>query len=516
MKLKKLELFGFKSFAEKTEVVFEDGINVIVGPNGCGKSNIVDAVKWVLGEQSVKSLRGNEMSDVIFNGTEKRPSLGYAEVSLTILNNKGLLPLEYTEVCITRRLYASGESEYLINKQTSRLKDIRELFVDTGFGSNAYSVIEQGNVDALLRANAHERRALFEEAAGISRFKLQKKAALSKLEHVEQNLLRIGDIVEELQKQLRSIKVQASKARRFQEYKEQLKKLKVGLSLKNYRELGDNKASVSGQIKQIEEQKQKVTNIIDNLKLQINEIEDALEQLELQSAALQTKKMSLESQISKDEDKIKHNTERIKELKTRRERLLEQQKTLENKIGETKNTILKSEEMLHVLARDIATVQNDQQNKEISSKQINLECDMLYQGMEEKKAEVIATLQKESGVQNEIGSLTMEKEALMSRGMRLQKRQDEIASSLNMLKSRYETVADEKNTITIEYDILESSLSASKGRIQEIINTIRSLEDQINLKKQLQSSKKSRHEVLMDYEVRAEGIESGAKCIVEE
>lgn len=516
MKLKKLELFGFKSFAEKTEVVFEDGINVIVGPNGCGKSNIVDAVKWVLGEQSVKSLRGNEMSDVIFNGTEKRPSLGYAEVSLTILNNKGLLPLEYTEVCITRRLYVSGESEYLINKQTSRLKDIRELFVDTGFGSNAYSVIEQGNVDALLRANAHERRALFEEAAGISRFKLQKKAALSKLEHVEQNLLRIGDIIEELQKQLRSIKVQASKARRFQEYKEQLKKLKVGLSLKNYRELGDNKTSVSEQINQIEEQRQKVTNIIDNLKLQINEVEDALEQLELQSAALQAKKMNVEAQISKDEDKIKYNTERIKELKIRRERLLEQQRTLENKIGETKNTILKSEEMLHVLERDITTVQNDRQNKEISSKQINLECDMLYQGMEEKKAEVIAILQKESGVQNEIGSLTMEKEALMSRGMRLQKRQDEIASSLNMLKSRYETVADEKNTITIEYDILESNLSASKGRIQEIINTIRSLEDQINLKKQLQSSKKSRHEVLMDYEVRAEGIESGAKCIVEE
>ena len=174
MKLKKLELFGFKSFAEKTEILFEDGITVIVGPNGCGKSNVIDAVKWVLGEQSAKSLRGNEMADVIFNGTDKRPSLGYAEVSLTIQNNKGLLPLEYSEVCITRRLYTSGESEYLVNKQASRLKDIRELFLDTGFSANAYSVIEQGNVEALLQADSHERRFLFEDAAGISKFKARK------------------------------------------------------------------------------------------------------------------------------------------------------------------------------------------------------------------------------------------------------------------------------------------------------------------------------------------------------
>ena len=175
----------------------------------------------------------------------------------TIQNNKGLLPLEYTEVCITRRLYTSGESEYLVNKQSSRLKDIRELFLDTGFSTNAYSVIEQGNVEALLQADAQERRFLFEEAAGISKFKSRKKSALSKLEHVEQNLLRVGDIIEELQKQLRSVKLQASKARKYQEYVEQLKKLKVGLSLKNYRDLKAKKVSVSEQISQINGQSQK-------------------------------------------------------------------------------------------------------------------------------------------------------------------------------------------------------------------------------------------------------------------
>ncbi|OOP56589.1 MAG: hypothetical protein AYP45_08205 [Candidatus Brocadia carolinensis] len=273
MKLKKLELFGFKSFAEKTEIIFEDGITVIVGPNGCGKSNVIDALKWVLGEQSVKSLRGNEMADVIFNGTDKRPSLGYAEVSLTIQNTKGLLPLEYTEVCITRRLYTSGESEYLLNKQASRLKDIRELFLDTGFGANAYSVIEQGNVEAMLQADSRERRLLFEEAAGISKFKSRKKAALSKLEHVEQNLLRVGDIIEELQKQLRSVKLQASKARKYQEYVEQLKNLKIGLSLKNYRDLKEKGATVSEQAAQTGEQNQKIVAEINELEVQINTLE---------------------------------------------------------------------------------------------------------------------------------------------------------------------------------------------------------------------------------------------------
>ena len=161
MKLKKLEVFGFKSFSDKTSFVFDNGITAIVGPNGCGKSNIVDAIKWVLGDQSAKSLRGNEMSDVIFNGTDKRPSVGYAEASLTILNDKNILPVEYEEVCITRRLYSSGESEYLINKQVCRLKDIKELFMDTGVGANCYSLIEQGKVDTLLQSNAHDRRFVF-------------------------------------------------------------------------------------------------------------------------------------------------------------------------------------------------------------------------------------------------------------------------------------------------------------------------------------------------------------------
>ena len=516
MKLKKLELFGFKSFAEKTEIAFEDGITVIVGPNGCGKSNVIDAVKWVLGEQSVKSLRGNEMTDVIFNGTEKLPSLGYAEVSLTVQNNKGLLPLEYTEVCITRRLYTSGESEYLINKQPSRLKDIKELFLDTGFSADAYSVIEQGNVEALLQADAKERRYLFEEAAGISKFKARKKSALSKLEHVEQNLLRVGDIIEELQKQLRSVKLQASKARKYQEYKELLKRLKVNLSLRNYRDLKGKKADVSEQANHVETKQRELASVLGELEMQIQEIEGTVEQLAQQSARMQTERMNLEAYISKNQDKVKFNGERIRDLEIQREKFIERQKSLEAKIGEINGKITETKEFLVTLEQEIVKLTENQKIKETSQKQIIVECDLLYQSIDEKKGEVIAILQRQSSLQNEIGSLTTEKDALKNRKVRLSKRQEEIDGFINTLTSKHQEVTRERETLLDEFNGLDQKLLSSKGRIQELVSIIRSLDDQINQQKQLQSSKTSRHEVLMDYEMRAEGIEAGAKTILDE
>lgn len=516
MKLKKLELFGFKSFAEKTEIAFEDGITVIVGPNGCGKSNVIDAVKWVLGEQSVKSLRGNEMTDVIFNGTEKRPSLGYAEVSLTVQNTKGLLPLEYTEVCITRRLYTSGESEYLINKQPSRLKDIKELFLDTGFSADAYSVIEQGNVEALLQADAKERRFLFEEAAGISKFKARKKAALSKLEHVEQNLLRVGDIVEELQKQLRSVKLQASKARKYQEYRELLKRLKVNLSLRNYRDLKGKKADVSEQVNQRETKRQGLFAVLSELEMQIQEVEGSIEQLAQQSAQMQTERMNLEAYISKNQDKIKFNGERIMDLEVQREKYIERQKSLEAKIGEINCKITETKEFLVTLEQEIVKLTENQKIQETAQKQIIVECDMLYQSIDEKKGEVIAILQRQSSLQNEIGGLTTEKDALKNRKVRLSRRQEEIDGFINTLMAKHQEATKERETLLEEYSGLDQKLLSSKGRIQELAVTIRSLDEQINQQKQLQSSKTSRHEVLMDYEMRSEGIEAGAKTILGE
>src|SRR6516164_9058390 len=235
--LKRLELVGFKSFADKTQFDFAPGITGIVGPNGSGKSNIVDGVRWVLGEQSAKSLRGGEMADVIFNGSATRRSLGLAEVTMTFDNGRRALAIQGDEVQISRRVYRGGEGEYLINGQISRLKDIKDLFLGSGAGNDAYSIIEQGRVDVLLQASTKDRRTIFEEAAGISRFKARKIETLRKLERVDQNLQRLRDILDEVEKQLRSVKLQAAKAQRYQEYSERLKQLRVAVGLREYHEL---------------------------------------------------------------------------------------------------------------------------------------------------------------------------------------------------------------------------------------------------------------------------------------
>src|SRR5687768_4672852 len=240
MRLKKLILQGFKSFADRTEFSFDSPITGIVGPNGCGKSNVVDGFKWVLGEQSAKSLRGEAMLDCIFNGSGGRKPAGMAEVTLVFENPKRAddgsrtLALDVDEVSVGRRLYRDGTSEYQLNNGSARLKDVRELFLDTGVGVDAYSVIEQGRVAALLEANPEERRLIFEEAAGISKFKQRKKEAQRKLEKVDQNLLRVNDIVEEVEKRLRSVKVQAGRARTYQEHSQRLAELRLTYALHDY------------------------------------------------------------------------------------------------------------------------------------------------------------------------------------------------------------------------------------------------------------------------------------------
>src|SRR3972149_10835324 len=258
MRLEKVVLSGFKSFADKTEFVFDSPITAIVGPNGCGKSNIVDAVKWVLGEQSVKSLRSDQMADVIFSGSSSRKPLGSSEVSLFISNSDGngtrQLSIDTDQVQISRRIYKSGESEYRINNKICRLKDIRELFMDTGVGTRAYSMLEQGQIEHLVSASKVDRRFIFEEAAGISRYKAHKKEAIRKLERTEQNLLRLADILGEVSKRLRSVKLQAGKARNYLEYTQRLKELQVNYSLAEFDKLNTQLKEKETILEKVEQQ----------------------------------------------------------------------------------------------------------------------------------------------------------------------------------------------------------------------------------------------------------------------
>jgi chromosome segregation protein len=295
--LKRLDLVGFKSFADKTQFDFASGITAIVGPNGSGKSNVVDAVRWILGEQSAKSLRGGEMADVIFNGSTSRRSLGLAEVTMTFDNSRRHLTTEGEEVQITRRVYRSGEGEYLINNQICRLRDIKELFLGSGAGTDAYCVIEQGRVDVLLQASTRDRRTIFEEAAGISRFKAKKIETLRKLERVDQNLQRLQDIIDEVEKQLRSVKLQAAKAQRYQEYSLRLKELRVALGLDEYHQL-------SGRL-------QAETSILDELKAGLAERASQVEAWDGEARRLEESLNRLEETVRGQENRLAQARQQI-------------------------------------------------------------------------------------------------------------------------------------------------------------------------------------------------------------
>lgn len=337
--LKKLELVGFKSFADKTVFAFGDGVTAIVGPNGSGKSNIVDAVRWIMGEQSAKSLRGGEMADVIFNGSSTRRSLGLAEVTMTFDNRKRQLSIDSDEVEITRRVYRTSEGEYLVNGQTSRLKDIKDLFLGSGAGTDALCIIAQGKVDVLLQASTKDRRTIFEEAAGISRFKVRKIETLKKLEKVDQNLSRVKDIVDEVEKQLRSVKLQAAKAQRYQEHTTRLKELRIAVGLVEYRGI---RAHLAAQTQVLDSLKADLDlhaaragaceAEAERLEILVADLEDALREQEgrlnqvLQEIQVQQSTLSHESSLSEDlENELRQTRRRLSELSERVRTLAEAQ-----------------------------------------------------------------------------------------------------------------------------------------------------------------------------------------------
>jgi chromosome segregation protein len=303
--LKALELSGFKSFADRTRFEFPSGVSVVVGPNGSGKSNVVDAVKWVLGSQSAKSLRGKEMTDVIFNGCPTRGPLGTGEATLTLDNSDGRLAIDAREVQITRRVYRSGEGEYLLNRQPCRLRDIRDLLAGTGITTEAYCIIEQGKVDALLQASPRDRRVIFEEAAGISQFKAKKATAARRMERVEQNLLRLSDIVDEVESRLRSVRAQAGKARRYREWTKRLEELRTAVGLVDWRRLTKQIDAKEAQLAELRERLEQRGALLERAELQIQALERDAEahsqnRRELEAAASAVREQIAASQASVD------------------------------------------------------------------------------------------------------------------------------------------------------------------------------------------------------------------------
>lgn len=334
MYLKKLELQGFKSFADKTTLEFMPGITTVIGPNGSGKSNISDAIRWVLGEQSMKSLRGSKTEDIIFAGTQNRKSLGFAEVSIVIDNTDSKLPIEYTEVTVTRRLYRNGESGYFINKTPCRLKDVLELFMDTGIGKDGYSIIGQGKIDEILSNKSEDRRRIFEEAAGIVKYRTRKVEAEKKLDQTKLNLLRINDILSEIEANIDPLRLQSEKAKKYLSLREELKSIEIGLFLYNidiYKEkiaeiLKDTEIFSSQ--KEAEENKQNVLQgLKQNLKLELDELTTSIEAV--QNLSFESSKL-----IEQINSKINVSNERIANNKENFDRYLKDIEDLSSRIHE--------------------------------------------------------------------------------------------------------------------------------------------------------------------------------------
>jgi chromosome segregation protein len=317
MYLKSLTLHGFKSFADKTHFEFHKGVTGIVGPNGCGKSNVVDGIRWVLGETSAKALRGDEMADVIFNGTDKRKPVGMAEVVLTMADCEQALGVDYNEVAICRRVFRDGRSEYRLNGTVCRLKDIHELFSGTGIGRQAYSIMAQGQIDMLLSSKPEDRRTVFEEAAGITKFKGQKKEALRKLEYTEANLLRVADVIAEVKRQMGSLQRQAAKARRYQTLLDDVRMFDTHLAHKHYTEFSAEKAETENHVRMLSAQLDELQARLQSTESEAMETREAYHAVESQINQLRQQAQELRSQVQGAEGRIGFNNERNEELQGR-------------------------------------------------------------------------------------------------------------------------------------------------------------------------------------------------------
>jgi len=408
MRLKSLELLGFKSFAQRIVLQFNPGVTAIVGPNGCGKSNIVDALRWLMGEQSARHLRGHMMEDVIFNGSESLTSTGMAEVSLILDNSDGRGPAEYSsfsEIMVTRRLFRSGDSEYEINKVPCRLKDIIELFLGTGAGSKAYSIVEQGRIEELVNAKPEERRALIEEAAGTSKYKSRKLVAERKLERTQQNLLRVSDIVREIERQIRSLELQAKKAERYKSLKQELKEKDLAWATLQSRDLEEDIAGHQLKLAETEDHSAQLFATLHSKEAESEAIRLSLLEAEREIAARQETLYQRKVQIQGEEQKVDFDRKDL-------ERLAETER-------QTRIELAQMQSKLATLAAEIDELKQAQdqfiqlslfeegflRDKEKALEEIKVRIRNLRSALEQEKDDLIDTMNRVSQLKNDLSAM---------------------------------------------------------------------------------------------------------------
>ncbi|MBJ7396572.1 MAG: AAA family ATPase, partial [Akkermansiaceae bacterium] len=443
MYLKSLEILGFKSFADKTIFEFAKGVTGIVGPNGCGKSNVVDAIRWVLGETSAKALRGGEMADVIFNGTEKRKPLGMAEVTLTMADCEGPLKVAFNEVALTRRVFRDGRSEYRINGTLCRLKDIQDLLMDTGIGRTAYSIMAQGQIDQILSSKPEERRAVFEEAAGITKFKREKKEALRKLEFTEANLLRVSDVLAEQERRMNSLRRQVAKARRYQALAADTRVLDSHLGHKKFVELTAERDELTVSIRGLEVRDTELEMQLPAKEEAVTEARTAARIFEGELAELRQRLNEHRNALNSASGRIAFNDERRTELESRIRQNHEDISNTREKLAQQEFDFIAANESLDQLSRIIAEKEIQLAEQEARTKGTREERENIETSLRESRGEANRTQTVIAAMQAKIESALSQLESNRERARQLGDEQQRLTLELEEFRAEQARISSE-------------------------------------------------------------------------
>lgn len=512
MFLKRIELTGFKSFADRTELEFVPGITAVVGPNGSGKSNISDGIRWVLGEQSAKSLRGGNMQDVIFAGSDSRKPVNFGEVSLTLDNTCRTLPLEYDEVTVTRRVHRSGESEYLINKQACRLKDITELFMDTGIGKEAYSIIGQGRIEEILSSRSEDRRGIFEEASGIVKYKTRKREAQKKLDDTEQNLLRIHDLVTELEDQLGPLQEQSEKAQKYKQLRESLKAKEIALYVHQIEQVHGNWREMSAKLEQLQMEQAELSAVVskhdaflEQDRMALREIEETIERMHAELL-----------RISEEYEKCEGQGEVLRE---RRRNLEANRRTMEETIASQSERIAAlSEEEADLRAKAAALGQELRAQRErLAAEEARLfgtDGESDAEAVERLKSELLDVLASMAAMRNEIRYAEQQREAAQRRLERLGEEEAKGAEQLDKLGERRAEIERKLAETEAVLDALRTKFAAESGRRQELQQSLDEVQTVIRKWEQKRDALASRRDTLKEMQDDLDGFMHGVREVL--
>ncbi len=514
MHLQSLELFGFKSFADKTIFNFHEGVTAIVGPNGCGKSNVLDAVRWVLGEQSAKALRGGEMADVIFNGSDSRKPVGYAEVSLTFTDCASELGVDWHDVRVTRRVYRDGLSEYLLNKTICRLKDISSLFADTGIGRSAYSMMEQGRIDQILSSRPEDRRSVFEEAAGITKYKGQKREALRKLEATEANLLRLGDIIKEVKRQIGSLQRQAGKARRYQALLADLQVLDTHHSREQLDSLQSELECSQAATLRFDEEQRRTEREIEEQENEVAAQRGQLEEVDAQINTARGEVQRLQNEIASNRNRIEFNRERAQELMALIERYELDIETAEGKLAQQETEIQDTDLLLSETERLLAAKQSELATLNDRAGEVRRE-------REESESELLAIELAISKSENRLTDLEAEISGTASRRGATEPRLAELVASLGEASgtralitaqlSATKATADEQQE---KFEDLATQIPAAEEELSRQQQQLRDVEAALMASDRAVAERQSRLEILQQLNAEGEGLTEGSQAVL--